>query len=343
MEIKMHRYLFVLFFFSASLSAAYTVKSGKLVNTNDVANMSVQEHYSAAVDAFQKENWKEVIRQSNIVIINFPETPFFQESLFYLGAGYFHSGEYDLANKHLSRYLKKQAALQHFRDAIQLKFQIAEKFKDGEKKHLVGLEVMPKWMPAFEEAMKIYDEVISALPNDDLAARALFGKASLQFADEEFTTTIETYQTLIRRFPKHPLSPEAYVQIAKVYLTECQEKYPDSDYLDLAEISLRKFRHDFPSDERVLIVEKMLADMQEVYATSFYEIGQFFERTKKANAAILYYSKIVKTYPNTKSAELSKKRLKVLRPPLEHQEMSVVQEESTTTPVPEPIEQNETR
>jgi outer membrane protein assembly factor BamD (BamD/ComL family) len=330
-------YIFILTFLllGGPLSAAYTLKSGKLIHTEEAASLSVQEHYSLAVEAFQKEDWKELVRQANIVIVNFPETPFFQESLFYLGASYFHLEEYDLANKHLSRYLKKQAALQHFREAIELKFHIAEKYKDGAKKRIGGFETLPKWMPAEEEALKIYEEVISALPNDEFAARALFGKAAILFADEDYTAAIETYQTLIRRFPKNFLAPESYIQIGKVYLTQSQEKYPDADYLDLAEISLRKFKQSFPSDTRVAVVEKIFADMQEVYARSFYEIGQFFERTKKESAALLYYSKIVKTYPNTPSAELSKARLQALLPPQEPQEVPPAVSEQPLAPVPE--------
>jgi len=325
----------VIFAVFSPLSAAYTLKQGKLINTNEVATKSVQEHYSLALEAFQNEDWAELIRQATIVVKNFPGTPFVQEAYFYLGAGYFHLEDYELANKNLSQYLKKQTAVQHFREAIEFKFYIAEQFKEGAKRHVLGWESMPKWMPAYEESMKIYEEVISALPNDDLAAKALYGKAGLEIADEEFKSSIETYQTLIRRFPKNGLAPDAYIQIAKVYLTQCQEQYPDSDFLDLAEINLRKFRQDFPSDDRVSIVETMFADMQEVYARSFYEIGQFFERTKKPHASILYYSKIIKAYPNTKSAELSKERLHALKP-AEPVSPKIAQEDQTA-PVPETI------
>ena len=58
----------------------------------------------------------------------------------------------------------------------------------------------------------------------------------------------------------------------------------------------------------------MYSEMLELYAQNFYEIGQFFERTKKPQAAVIYYAKIIKNYPTTKSAEISKKRLSVLRP-----------------------------
>jgi len=318
--------------FLAPLQGSFTVKDGKLLNSEDVATMSVQEHYSLLLEVFQKEEWKEVIQQSNILIKNFPTSPFFQEAFYYMAAAYFHLNDFDLANQHLTTYLRKQTALQHFRDALELKFQVAEKFREGFKKHIGGYEILPQWMPAKAEAIKIYDEVINALPNDDLAAKALFGKAVLLLEDDEYNSSIETYQTLIRRFPRHPLAPDAYVEIAKVYLIESQEKYPDADYLDLASINLRKFRQDFPTDDRLTMAEGLFADMQEVYAKSFYEIAQFYERTKKPNASVLYYSKIIKTFPNTKSAELAKGRLHVLRPDVQQQ----THEENIHQPIQEP-------
>ena len=316
------------------LMGAYTVKGGKVMNVEEVATLSVQEHHSLLLEAVQKEEWQEVIKQAHVIIKNFPDTPFHQESFYFLGLAYFSMGDFDIANQHLSTYLRKQTALQHFRSGIELKFQIAEKFRGGFKKHIGGVEFLPKWMPAKDESIKIYDEVISALPNDDLAAKALYGKGALELEDQEFVASVETYQTLIRRFPKHPLSPDAYVEIARVYLIQSQEKYPDADYLDLASINLRKFRQDFPMDPRVEEAEKIYGSMQEVFAESFYEIAQFYERSKKPHASILYYSKIIKSFPNTKSAELSKKRLKVLRPSGE----SPAHEETPPTfpaPIPE--------
>jgi outer membrane protein assembly factor BamD (BamD/ComL family) len=333
---------------SVPLSAAYTIKNGKVMNTEEVATMSVQEHYGLLLEAVQSENWEEVVHQSTIMIQNFPDSPFYQEAFYFIGMGFFHRGEYDVANQYLSTYLKKQTALQHFREAIEFKFQIAEKFCNGYKKHIGGLELLPKWMPAKDEAVEIYDEVINALPNDDLAAKALFGKGKLVLEEDEYTASIETFQTLIRRFPKHPLAPDAYVEIARVYLIESKEKYPDADFLDLATLNLKKFRQDFPSDDRLGIAEEVLADMQEVYAKSFYEIAQFYERTKKPHASVLYYSKIVKTFPNTKAAENSKKRLHALRPPPKAQQepqeaVEIVEaqhhdEANATAPIAEPEE-----
>lgn len=312
---KFYRYPLFFFLIMATFEASpgYTFQGGRLVNNSELASMSVQEHYSAAIEAYQKKDWEELIHQATIINKNFPSTPFANESIFYLGVGYFHLKEYEMANKEFSIYLKRQATPKHFEEAIQYKFSIAEKFQNGSKKRVLGWEHMPKIVPAEEDALEIYEEVITALPHDDLGAKALFGKAQLFFKEEEYKASVEAYQTLIRRFPKNSLAAESYLGIGKVYLTQCQKQYPDPDFLDLAEINLRKFRLDFPSEERIALAEKMLLDMQEIYAKSLYETGQFFERTKKPHASIIYYNKILTTYPGTQVAQLSEKRLNILR------------------------------
>lgn len=312
--MRIKHFLFFLIASFSTLSAGYTLKEGKWIESSEVSTMSASDHHTALLKSREEKAWAEVIKQAKIVIQNFPDSPFYQESLFYLAEGAYETADYEIAEKNLTKYLNKQGVLQHFRAAIEMKFQIAEQFRQGARKHLLGLQAMPKWVPAHEEALKLYEEVILALPNDELAAKALYGKASLQVQEEDHTASIESYQTLIRRFPKNNLAPEAYVEIGKIYLAQCKEKYPDTDFLDLAEINLRKFRQDFPTDERVCLAEKMIREMQEIYAESFFEIAQFFERTKKPHASMIYYSKIIKTYPETKAAAFSQKRLALLTP-----------------------------
>ncbi len=291
------------------LEAAYTIKGGKLLEMAEVATMSVQEHYSAAADAYQNEKWEELVRQSVIIVKNFPASPFVHESLFYLGAGNYHLQELEQADETLSRYLKKQAACKYFEQAIGLRLAIAEAFRHGEKKHLFGFKKLPRMIPAGEDALAIYDEIIAALPHHDNAARALFGKGKLLTEGEDHRQAIESFQNLIRRFPKHALAIESYVEIGRNYLQQATSEYPNPDFLSLAEINLAKFQDAFPGESRLTEVQNVLGEMQELYAKKLYETAQFFERTKKPQAAHLYYVKLSHRYPNTHVAELARKHL----------------------------------
>jgi outer membrane protein assembly factor BamD (BamD/ComL family) len=306
----MKKLFFLLFAVSFCFAeASYTLKDGKLMNTEVVATLSVQEHYGAILEAYQNEEWNEVVHQCLIMINNFPSTPFADESYFYLGIGYFHKNDFEQANANLTKYLKLLSAPKFFEEAIECKFHIAEQFHRGAKKHIFGWESLPKWIPAREDALALYEEVVTALPHHELAARALFGKARLLLKEEEYTSSIETYQMLIRRFPKHPLSIESFIGVAEVFLTQSKDRYPDQDYLDLAEINIKKFKFSFPGENRITEAEKMLADMKEVYASNLYDTGRFYERTNKPNAAAIYYTRILAKYPNTKVAERAAKRM----------------------------------
>lgn len=273
------------------------------------SQINVHVYYSKMIDYYQSEDWEKLAWQCEDLIADFPTSPFARESLYYLGVAKFKLGEYEYANKAFSNYLKEELTPKFFEQTIRFKFEIATEFDGGARVHLFGWNRMPKWLPAYAEAIEIYDEVITTMPRDELAARSLYRKGVLLLRMEEYTQSIEAFQNLARRFPKHPLAPDAYIGIADVYLTECKKEFPDGDKLEQAEINLRKFKTHFPSEPRVEEAYKRLLAMKEEFAKDLLEIAEFYERTKKKNAAAIYYETILKKYPETKAAKKSEKRL----------------------------------
>jgi outer membrane assembly lipoprotein YfiO len=277
-------------------------------------NHSVQECYSLFLQAFEEKKWKELINYTQKVLRQFPDTPFAEEARYYQGVAYFHLGDYDLSNSLFSSYLKQSSAPKFFEEALTFKFTIAEKFRGGTKRHLFGSRKLPSWASAKEEALKIYDEVAQALPAHEIAAKSLLSKGDLLLQTEEFAESISTLEGLTRNFPKSEEALKAFVLIGKNYLVQINPKQQDMDLLSKAEINIRKLKEAFPqAEDRIQEVVKMLDRMKEVYAGSLFEVAQFFERTKKKNAAVIYYSKIIAQYPQTKSAEKSQKRMTDLK------------------------------
>jgi len=279
------------------------------------SQINVHQYYSKMIDYYQNEDWQKLSWKCQDLIADFPTSPFAREALYYLGVAHYKLGEFEHANMAFSDYLKEELTPKFFDQVIRYKFEIARAFDEGARVHLFGWQKMPKWLPAYDEALEIYDEVITTLPRDDLAAQSLYRKGVILLRMEEYKKSIEAFQTLIRRFPKHPLSPGGYVGISEVYLTECDQEFPDANKLDLAEINLRKFRYHFPSEPRITEAEEKLLGMKERLANDLLEIAEFYERTKKKKAAAIYYATILKKYPETKAANKSEKRLKVLDVP----------------------------
>jgi outer membrane protein assembly factor BamD (BamD/ComL family) len=275
---------------------------------------SAVEYNSSLQEALANKDWWGAIDFANIIAYNFPSSPFSYELPYLMGFAYCQVEQYELANKSLSAYLNHSASHSHFEEAVRMKFEIAQAFLHGKKKRLFGCHKLPAWLSAKEDALEIFDEVIATVPHSDMAAASLLGKAKIQTEFEDYKPAVETLAMLIRRFPKTDAAAEAYLEIAHVYFQQSQNSSLDLDILELAEVNLRKFKSAFPREARVLEAEKILSETDELFAANLLDTGQFFERTKKTSASIIYYNRVVAKYPDTKAAEAARKKLQVLQP-----------------------------
>jgi len=315
MNVMIKSLFFVLFCLAASpliLHAGYTVKDGKLVDADIVATMPVEGHYTAGVKAMESKDWYEAERQFSIASANFPGSPYGQEAFFYLGVAQFNLEEFDMANESFSKYLQAKGHPRLFQAAIEYKFAIAEKFREGARRRLLGTKQLPKWATGGTIALKTYDEVIAAVPCHDLAAKALYSKGMLHWTRKEYRDSVDCFHTIVKRFPKHELAPESYLCITKVYLDQCRFEFQNPDILAFAQIHLRKFKQDFPKEDRISIVERDVLAIKEVYAKGLFETGQFYERKGKPDASAIYYQNAIRQFPETFSSKKSTARLTAL-------------------------------
>jgi outer membrane protein assembly factor BamD (BamD/ComL family) len=290
----------------------YPTAESYLVSKREKSTKSYQEHFDMAMKAYQEGSYEEAATQFRIVKYNFPLDQEIQNSLFDLGICYMKMAELESANREFNHYLRGNHNPVYFAEVIENKFRIAESFKDGAKRRMFNSRNMPKVMSGADLALEIYDEVIAAVPSHDMAAKALFSKANLLWDIKEWKESVETFQTLVRRFPKHELSPDAYVSITKVYLEQGEFEYQNPDLIVFGEINLRRFQLDFPREERVAEVAQDVQTLKEVYANGLYETGLFYERTEKPKASVLYYKSAIERFPETEVASKCGDRLAIL-------------------------------
>jgi outer membrane protein assembly factor BamD (BamD/ComL family) len=275
--------------------------------------LGLQEYYSTITKAAKTKNWWNVIYFSKIALNQYPKNEISSDIIYYLAEAYFHVNQYELSNKYFSEYLTREFSPKYYEEAIMYKFRIAKNYYEGTKKPLFGLKRMPKIIPAKEDALKLFDEVLNAMPNSDVAIESLFYKGKIHADLEDYKESIEAFQTLIRKYPKHDYAIDSFLEIEKVYLKQADPKHQDPNLLDLAEINLKRFKEAFPKEPRVTDAEENFRKIQEIYAQGLYEIGRFYERTKKVDSSEIYYKKVVSVYPDSNSAKLSLDRLDKLK------------------------------
>ncbi|MBS0633969.1 MAG: outer membrane protein assembly factor BamD [Verrucomicrobia bacterium] len=311
------RILLLCLFVFSSMEAAYVFKNGRLIDSKDIATLPVEDHYNLGVQALNKKDWDEAVHQFRVVTINFPQTSWGKESFYFLGVAYFHADDKDMANQNFSSYLEENGHPTYFEETFQYKLAIADAFKKGAKRHLLGYEKLPAWMPDTDLALTIYDEVINSLPHNELAAKALLAKGDLLRTREEFRASIDAYNQVIRKFPRSESAAQAYSLISRVYLQQAEIDVHNPDIIPLAQINIKRFAQDFPRDEKIQKAEDNLHEMKEIFANALYETGQFYERKKQPKASVLYYHTAINQFPDTKIASSCKERLDALQPYVE--------------------------
>jgi len=294
--------------------AAWTLKNGKLVDADVVATLPIEEHYELGCSAYTSSQWNVAANHLAIVVNNSRNIECVQDANFYLGVCYFRLAEFDFANDAFTNYIKDFNQPKFFIEAIEYKFCIAEAFRKGAPRRFFGTKKMPKWASGRSLGMQIYDEVIAALPSHDVAARALYCKGYVKWEFNEYRESVECFQLLTKRFPKHELAPECYLCIAKVYYDQAQSEFQNPDIISFAEINVKRFKRHFPKDERCSSAEQDVMNIKEVYANGLYETGRFYERTKKPYASVIYYKNAVRCFPDTNVAQECIRRLNLLDP-----------------------------
>ncbi len=266
-------------------------------------------HYNAACRYYNHKEWRRASMEFEKVIYFFPNSDAAADASYYLAICYFEMKEYDFANTEFSNYLKASNQPAFFEEAVQYKFCIAEHFKMGKKRRYFKMRYCPKWASGQDLALTIYDEVVAALPNNELAVQALYSKADLLKRMEEYRDAVEAYQTIIRRFPKNEIVPACYINIAESFYQQSRYEFQNPDLLALAELNARKFQEDFPRDERVAIAEDYVKRIKELYAKGLCDLGLFYERMTQPAAAAIYYQSSIEEFPDTAVSKFCRSRL----------------------------------
>lgn len=299
---------------TSPLNAAYVIQKGRIMDEYEAPTMPVRDHYNLAAKAYEECRWAEAAKNFCIITVNFPGSAYAQEAYYFLGVSYYFLEEFDQANEAFSEYLKVQNNPRYFQSAVEFKFSIAEKFNAGARRRPFGSKQLPKWVSGHTDSLKIYNEVIAAVPCHEIAAQALIAKGCLLWKWRDYREAVEAFQMVIRRFPKYEYAPYCYLYIGKIYLEQSHYEFQNSDILALSQINLRKFELDFPREELLAEAEADVLEVKEVYAAGLYETGRFYERKCKPRAAVIYYNDAIRQFPNTCAAGRCWKRINRLHP-----------------------------
>lgn len=294
---------FAFIFSFASLEAGYQKVDGRWIEDKYVPYLSLDKHLELAQQALEQERYRDALKHFQILTHSDADRDSMLAAIYGEACCLFHLGDYEESDAMFDRYLRESERNRWFEPIMLMKFEIAEKFRQGVKRRPFGSPNLPRVLSAYDLAGEIYDEIAVGLPRSDIAARALLAKAAMLRAQRHYTLSSQALGQVIADFGRHPLCLQAFEDQAQTYLEEMKTTSRNEELLELARLNIQKMKTRFPGAD-FINVEACLAGMRELYAQSLYDAAVLYRRKGHKRACELYEHRLLRLYSDTKAAQM---------------------------------------
>ncbi|MBI4579076.1 MAG: outer membrane protein assembly factor BamD [Planctomycetes bacterium] len=240
--------------------------------------------------------------------------PRYPEALHLKATAELASGDYRAAHDDFQALLTTYSGSPYAEDALESDFRVAEQYLAGKRRRAWGglLRIKDR-----EGGVKILDDIVANYPDTPLAELAQRAKADYYYARGEFELAEDEYATFAKNYPRSRFHPYALLQSAQSALNSFPGvKFDDAGLVEAQE-RFTQFMRAYPASAQDLDVPVILDTIAARRADKTLEIGKFYQKTQKTNAACYYYRQTVQRWPDTAAAAEARGRLAALGQPME--------------------------
>jgi len=261
-------------------------------------NLLAKKQYRSAIPAFRR------------VIAKWPLSTSAEEARFGLAECYGAIGYHYKAFQTYQELLKKHPATPHFDEVLQRQFEIGNLFLAGERQKAWGV----RWFPSQERAVEVYEQVVKNGPYSAVAVDAQFRIGLSYEKERDYLAAVHAYEKLLERYPKHPLAEAAQFQIGWEYKKEAARAEYDQNAANEAIAAFSDFVFRYPQSDKVPLAEQYRTALKLDQARGLFHIGQFYEKGRHYQSAIIYYNDVIEKNPESDWATRAKDKVARLTP-----------------------------
>lgn len=212
---------------------------------------------------------------------------------------------YERAIKKYDKFLNAYPESWLFESALERKYALAARFLHGEKRRVLGF--IP--LPAHDEGAEMMRAVADRAGESPIGHRALATLAESQKRRGKFLDEYETWAEISSRWPTGELGRDA--QLGMAYSLHSAYKGPkyDSSSLSGAKTYYENIAQRYPEEAKADNITAKIDMVEEQRAYKEYKVGEYYERTEQAGAAIITYESVMERWPGSTGAHLAKERL----------------------------------
>jgi len=183
-------------------------------------------------------------------------------------------GQLEVAEKDdLDEFFKRHANYAGFGEAVELTFNLANRFAAGERPYLGG------WFPWFKDslhAISLYEKVVKFAPNGPMADESLIRMARLNHDSDRKPEAINDLTRIISDYPNSKYAAEALETLAQLRSEESLGADWDQATAMESADHWRTLADQFPNDPRAKLAPEQIKILRDRAARARLNLGKFY-------------------------------------------------------------------
>ena len=212
------------------------------------------------------------------------------------------------AFKTYQELIDKHPNTEHFDEVLERQFEIGNLFLTGERDKAWGIRLFP----AIDKAVEIFQQVVKNGPYSPTAAEAQFRIGLAYEKQKMYIDAVHAYEGVLDRYAKHPMAEAAQFQIGYAYKQESARAEYDKNAANQSIAAFSDFLIKYPRSDKAEIARQNQTDLKQEQSRGLFSIGQFYEKRKKYDAALIYYNEVLEQNPQSSWAESAKEKIATL-------------------------------
>lgn len=292
--------------------------TGEFRNIEDLVRESSKEQLEYAEELEKEENFRGAWREYKKLVKHFPDSILAARAQFRSGRCLEKMGNYPKAFETYQVVFDKYPGFAEPESVLERQFAIAEMYYRGKRKGLPFFNV--GIFSGKSDAVKYLDQVAKNAPFSKYAEKGKFMAGVVLEDLERYEDDIEeegaitAYQFVVDRFPDGGFADDAQYRIAMCYYLTAKRARHNKKAFGGAIRNFRKYVRLYPKGEFVEEAEAKIKEMDFKAAKGTFEVGQYYEKRRKTEAALIYYREVIEKYPLSEWAEKAEARIEDISP-----------------------------
>ena len=175
-------------------------------------------------------------------------------------------------------------------------------------------ELFEQGMSSFEarrwtEAIRAFDRLILESPSHPRIQEARFRLAEAYFNRKEYITAASEFVRLATDYPAGEWADDARFKVCEAYQQLSPKVQLDQEYTRAAIDHCQSLIMYYPESEYVPRAQELVHELTEKLAGKVLSGGEFYEKRRAYDSAILYFEDVIKEFPRTAAAPKALLRL----------------------------------